>query len=62
MKYRANCRFERWTVDAFMPEINAWVTIADCGQPDPDGQMFDGFSPQRYAEDIAAALNARSSE
>jgi hypothetical protein len=63
MRYRAECRFGRWTVDAFLTAINglsAWVTIADCGTPEPEDQMFDGFDPQRHAEDIAAALNARA--
>lgn len=64
MKYRAECRFDRWTVDALLPAINglsAWVTIADCGKPEPENQMFEGFDPQRHAETIAAALNAQAS-
>lgn len=63
MKYRADCKSGRWTVDALMPAINdlsAWVTIADCGKPDQEDEMFYGFDAQHHAQFIASALNANA--
>lgn len=50
----------RWTVETQLPCINglsAWVTVADCGKPDPSDQMC-GFDPEEWAHRIATALNA----
>jgi hypothetical protein len=58
--YRATEMFGSWCVQTEMLCINglvAWVTVADCGAPDPSDEMT-GYDPQEYAERIAAALNA----
>lgn len=64
MKYEVRSLYGKWGVWVLLPAINglsAWVQIADCGKPDPEDQMFEGFDPQRNAEMIAAALNAQPS-
>ena len=61
MKYRAACNHGNWTVDALLPAINglsAWVTIASCGKPEQEDEMFYGFDARHHAEFIASALNA----
>lgn len=58
--YRAVEMFGRWVVQTEMSCINglsAWVTLADCGAPDPRDQMC-GFDPEEWASRIADALEA----
>lgn len=62
-RYRARecCLSGRWIVETEMACINglsAWVTVADCGRPDPSDEMC-GFDPGEWAKRIAGLLEAQ---